>query len=182
MLDFVKCIIKRRAVGIRAVIGLVWYNNAAAARDTFPWNEAHDSPRKTFTMQDETHNAPASPCDAAATFIRGALLLQEKWVLMIVHSLLSGPTGFSELVRRGGINTTTLTQRLTLLEQAGLLVKTIHSTMPPRTSYDLTEAGRALEPILDSITAWSRKHLPAAAAADPCPSEPACPEVRAALV
>ncbi len=80
-------------------------------------------------------------------------------MLMIVYSLLAGPVGFSELVRRGNVNTTTMTQRLNLLESAGLLVKTVHSTMPPRTSYELTESGRALGPILDAITAWSAKHL-----------------------
>ena len=79
--------------------------------------------------------------------------------MMIVHCLFDGPTGFSELVRRGNVNTTTMTQRLNLLEAAGVLVKTIHSTMPPRTSYELTESGRALKPILDAIGSWSAKHL-----------------------
>lgn len=110
----------------------------------------------------------AHSCELAATFIRGAMLLQEKWVLMIVHSLLAGPTGFSELMRRGNINTTTLTQRLNLLEHAGLLVKTIHSTMPPRTSYELTDAGRALKPILEAITQWSERYLPVQEASEGC--------------
>ena len=121
-------------------------------------------------MQDDKREADEEPCNAAAVFIRGALLLQEKWVLMIVFSLLSGPTGFSELVRRGNVNTTTLTQRLNLLEQAGLLVKTIHSTMPPRTSYELTEAGLALKPVLEAVTEWSGKYLPAL---QECPGEDA---------
>jgi len=112
-------------------------------------------------MQDEKDKNDAGPCESNMAFIRGALLLQEKWVLMIVFSLLSGPTGFSELMRRGNVNTTTLTQRLNLLEQAGILVKTIHSTMPPRTSYELTEAGLALRPLLDSIAEWSGKYLSA---------------------
>lgn len=91
--------------------------------------------------------------------VRGVLLLQEKWVLLIIHSLLQGPLGFCELNRRAeGVNATTLSQRLDLLEQSGLIVKTIHSTMPPRTSYDLTEVGRALKPVLDAIKAWSEKY------------------------
>ncbi len=110
-------------------------------------------------------------CDLAADFIRGALLLQEKWVLMIVFRLLCGPTGFSELMRKGNVNTTTLTQRLNLLEQVGLLVKTIHSTMPPRTSYELTEAGRALAPILEAITEWSGKYLPVSEVSGGCSEE-----------
>jgi DNA-binding HxlR family transcriptional regulator len=97
----------------------------------------------------------------AGVFVRGALLLQEKWVMMIVFSLLDGPVSFSELMRKGTVNTTTLTQRLNLLEHAGVLVKTIHSTMPPRTSYELTESGHALKPVLEAITQWSEKYLPA---------------------
>ena len=95
----------------------------------------------------------------AADLMRGVLLLQEKWVLLIVFSLLSGPLSFCDLMRRGTINTTTLTQRLHLLEEAGLLTKTIHSAMPPRTSYALTEGGLALKPILDAIAAWSGAYL-----------------------
>lgn len=97
--------------------------------------------------------------ERAADLMRGVLLLQEKWVLMIVFSLLSGPLSFCDLMRRGTINTTTLTQRLHLLEEAGLLTKTIHSAMPPRTSYALTKGGLALEPILDAIAEWSGAYL-----------------------
>jgi DNA-binding HxlR family transcriptional regulator len=117
-------------------------------------------------VQDKRLETETEPCTAFSDFIRGALLLQEKWVLIIVFSLLSGSTGFSELMRRGNVNTTTLTQRLNLLEQAGILVKTIHSTMPPRTSYELTEAGLALRPVLEAIDAWSGKYLPPASCHD----------------
>ena len=123
-------------------------------------------------MLDNPEQTNTEPCDRAATFVRGALLLQEKWVLMIVFSLMGGPTGFSELMRRGNVNTTTLTQRLNLLEQAGILVKTIHSTMPPRTSYELTEAGHALKPILAAITEWSGKHL--SSEQSPCQTDKLC--------
>ena len=127
-------------------------------------------------MEDDNSENGASACEAAATFIRGALLLQEKWVMMIVHSLLGGSISFNELMRRGGVNTTTLTQRLGLLERAGVLVKTIHSTMPPRTSYELTEAGLALRPVLEAIADWSDKHLPALDAAQRCPGTEECPD------
>ena len=98
-----------------------------------------------------------------AAFIRGVMLLQEKWVLIIVHILLDGSISFNELMRKGNVNTTTLTQRLNLLEEAGVVKKTVHSMMPPRTSYRLTVAGTALKPVLDAVTEWSAKHLQAAA-------------------
>ncbi len=109
-------------------------------------------------------------CGSAA-LIRGVILLQEKWVMLIVHQLLTGPTGFNELSRKAeGVNVTTLSQRLALLEGAGILVKTIHSTMPPRTSYELTDAGRALRSVLKEIEGWSQAHLPAIEPPNVCPN------------
>jgi len=137
----------------------------------------HGRPETKAKMQDEKHETEEVPCRLTAqtaAFLRGALLLQEKWVLLIVHSLLGGSISFNELMRRGGVNTTTLTQRLNLLEGAGVLTKTVHSTMPPRTSYALTEAGQALRPVLDAIAAWSGTHLPARERAGDCPGEAPC--------
>jgi DNA-binding HxlR family transcriptional regulator len=89
------------------------------------------------------------------------LLLQEKWMLFIVRSLMDGPLGFNELSRRArGVNTTTLSQRMDILEKEGLVTKTIYSTIPPRTSYELTGAGKALRKVIDAITQWSEEYLP----------------------
>ncbi|RIH84189.1 putative HTH-type transcriptional regulator [Meiothermus luteus] len=88
-------------------------------------------------------------------------ILQEKWTLHIIRSLLQGPRGFNELSRAvGGCNPATLAQRLEKLEQLGIISKTIHSTMPPRTSYALTQAGQALQEVIEAIDRWSRAYLP----------------------
>ena len=94
--------------------------------------------------------------------VYGAIdLLQEKWTLHIVRTLLNGPKGFNELRREvGNCNPSTLSERLETLVQAGVLGKTVHSTMPPRTSYQLTEAGVALSSVIDAIKAWGLEHLP----------------------
>lgn len=94
-------------------------------------------------------------------------LLQEKWVLHIVRALLEGPHGFNDLGRAvGGVNTTTLSARLEHLERVGVVVKTIESTMPPRTRYELSASGRALQQVVDAIDAWARAHMPACRAAE----------------
>jgi DNA-binding HxlR family transcriptional regulator len=88
-------------------------------------------------------------------------LLQEKWTLHIVRSLLDGPRGFNELARAvGGVNTTTLAARLERLEREGIVSKCVESTMPPRTRYALTEGGVALQGVIDAIDRWARTHLP----------------------
>lgn len=87
-------------------------------------------------------------------------LLQEKWVLHIVRSLLQGQHGFNELSRAvGGANATTLSQRLEHLEALGVVNKTVESTMPPRTHYQLTAAGRELEAVIDAIDRWGQAHM-----------------------
>lgn len=87
-------------------------------------------------------------------------LLQEKWVLHIIRSLLEGPHGFNELARAvGGANATTLSQRLERLEGIGIVQKTVESTMPPRTRYELTEAGRELDAVIAAIDRWGRAHM-----------------------
>ena len=87
-------------------------------------------------------------------------LLQEKWTLHIVRSLLDGPKGFNELGRDiGGCNPTTLTQRLERLEAMGIVNKTVRSTMPPRTLYTLSEAGRELEGVIRAVGGWGERFL-----------------------
>jgi len=89
------------------------------------------------------------------------LILQEKWVLLIVRALLDGPCGFNELGRAiGGCNPATLSQRLERLEAIGLVTKTVVSYMPPRTTYALTPAGLALQGVIRAIDEWARTYLP----------------------
>ncbi|MDQ3043181.1 MAG: helix-turn-helix transcriptional regulator [Acidobacteriota bacterium] len=91
---------------------------------------------------------------------RAFFLLQEKWVLFTLYNLSEGAMGFNELSRCGvGVNPTTLSQTLSLLEAAGLVTREVQSTMPPKTSYELTEAGRALKPILEAMGEWSALYL-----------------------
>jgi DNA-binding HxlR family transcriptional regulator len=93
-------------------------------------------------------------------------VLQEKWVLHIIRNLLDGDKGFNELGRNiGGCNPTTLAQRLDRLESLGLISKTVCSVMPPKSSYSLTESGRALQGVVDAINYWATEYLPEAAIA-----------------
>ena len=87
-------------------------------------------------------------------------ILQEKWVLYIVRSLLDSPKGFNELRRDvGNCNPSTLSERVEMLEQHGILKKTVESYMPPRTNYELTEAGVAMQQVILEIDTWARRYL-----------------------
>jgi len=87
-------------------------------------------------------------------------ILQEKWVLHIVHALLNGPMGFNELGREvGGCNPTTLTQRLARLEELGVVEKETNA-LPQRCAYSLTSSGHDLERVIVAIRGWALAHLP----------------------
>jgi DNA-binding HxlR family transcriptional regulator len=91
--------------------------------------------------------------------VQGIEVLQEKWVLHIVHTLLAGPRGFNAIGREvGGCNPTTLTQRLTRLETLGLIVKA-EGDGTCRACYRLTEAGAQLDGVIGAIHRWADAHL-----------------------
>lgn len=100
--------------------------------------------------------------ESMAALFEGFKILQEKWVLFIVNSLRDGSLGFNEIQRRAAkVNTTTLSQRLSLLEHCGIVTRTELSAFPPKTSYALTEKGRALSDVIEAIKRWSVQYLPA---------------------
>jgi DNA-binding HxlR family transcriptional regulator len=115
------------------------------------------------TAADAAAIAPEIAAEAAnglCPAVEAIALLEAKWVLFIVRILLGGPKGFNELRRAiGHCNPSTLSERLELLERNGIVQKTIHSTMPPRTSYALTCAGHELEGVIGAIDTWARAYL-----------------------
>src|SRR5947209_9889151 len=82
----------------------------------------------------------------------------ERWSLLIVRELLTGPKRFKDLAEAlPGIGTGLLAARLKLLETEGLACKA--RLLPPANTeaYDLTEAGEELGPAVLALTRWGLK-------------------------
>lgn len=93
-------------------------------------------------------------------------LLGKRWTGPIVAVLVEQPAHFADLRRAvPGISERMLSDRLTELGAAGLLLREVDEGPPLRVSYRLTEAGAALEPALKELGRWAEKHLPESA---PC--------------
>jgi len=83
-----------------------------------------------------------------------------KWALLIIEMLGEGTLRFSELRSRvEGISHKMLTQNLRMLERNGLVVRTVHPTVPPRVEYTLTEAGHALRATVDGMCEWTYRYF-----------------------
>ena len=75
-------------------------------------------------------------------------VLGERWSLMIVRDMLVGTTRFNDLARGlPGLSRSLLTKRLRQFEREGLVERF-------GTQYLLTEAGRALRPIVFGLGEW----------------------------
>ncbi len=98
---------------------------------------------------------PNSDCPVCRT----ADVVCGKWTLLVIRDLADGRSRFCELVRSlEGISPRTLSLRLRALEEEGILARQTFPEVPPRVEYALTEKGRALVPIIESMreygTAW----------------------------
>jgi DNA-binding HxlR family transcriptional regulator len=102
------------------------------------------------------------PCvEESCPVARAMEVLDGKWTVLVIRELLVGTRRFSQL--RGslaGISPKTLTDRLRMLEERGLVLRTIYAEVPPRVEYQLTEHGRGLEPVLAALATWSNASMP----------------------
>ncbi|MFG2195105.1 winged helix-turn-helix transcriptional regulator [Streptomyces sp. NPDC048639] len=97
--------------------------------------------------------------DAGITRVFG--LLGKRWTGPIVSVLMQRAVHFAELRRAvPGISERMLSDRLSELGAARLVVREVDEGPPLRVAYRLTEAGRALEPALKELGRWAEQYLP----------------------
>jgi DNA-binding HxlR family transcriptional regulator len=79
-------------------------------------------------------------------------LLGGAWTTNVVWQLSGGPRRFGELTRDiAGISPKMLATRLRELEEKGVVEREVMPTSPPSVEYSLSELGRELIPVIDSI-------------------------------
>ena len=87
-------------------------------------------------------------------------MVGDRWSLVIVRDMLSGKSRFSEfLASAEEITTSVLADRLTRLEQEGLVEKAPYQTRPARFDYKLTPKGRGLLPVLQQMAFWAERYV-----------------------
>lgn len=87
-------------------------------------------------------------------------LLGKKWTGLIIRVLMSGPKRFKDIREQiPDLSDRMLTERIKELEQAQLLKRQVYAETPVRIEYQLTEKGKALEPVIISIQSWGEKWM-----------------------
>jgi DNA-binding HxlR family transcriptional regulator len=96
------------------------------------------------------------PCNIAQTLN----IIGDKWTLLILRQLMLGHATYKEISDNlEGIPSNLLSDRLKCLETDELITSTLYQSHPPRYRYILTESGKDLGDVFNSIILWGDKNL-----------------------
>ncbi len=103
-----------------------------------------------------THQTQAAICQSPLIFDEAMKLIGDFWTLRLVDAIRDDEVRFCELERRiPDISPATLTGRLKKLEEAAVVDRLIETKDKQSVSYCLTERGKRILPILESIKAFT---------------------------
>lgn len=97
------------------------------------------------------------PCPVA----RGLSVIGDRWTMLVLRDLFLGFRRFEEIQSRLGCARHVLADRLRKLEAAGAVERRPYQERPVRHEYRLTEAGKALHPVIVTLISWAEAHRPA---------------------
>lgn len=112
----------------------------------------YDMNKKVIKKADiEPNNCPVTFC---LSRIGG------KWKPIILYLLSKGVNRFGILQRAiEGISKQMLTQQLRELEKDAIITRTVYPQVPPKVEYFLTDYGKSLLPVINSMKRWGEKHM-----------------------
>lgn len=86
-------------------------------------------------------------------------IIGDKWSVLILIGLLKEPRRFTEIEAScPGLSPRTLTQRLRMLEKAGLITRKTYKEFPPRIEYATTKKACELRSALMELKKWAKKY------------------------
>ena len=115
---------------------------------------SHPTPAANRSRAARRAEAQRAECAATAALN----VLGQKWVMRIIRALGERTQRFCELQDAlGGANSATLSQRLKLLEDEGLIERRAISAVPPWVEYSLTAKGGELRGAINGIDRWAER-------------------------
>ncbi len=98
-----------------------------------------------------------SPCPISTTLD----IVGDRWTLVILRDLINGKRRYSDfLASPERITTNILADRLSKMEEAGLVNRRLYQERPRRYEYQLTRKGAELHPLLCAMCEWANVHYP----------------------
>src|SRR6266704_2562342 len=99
--------------------------------------------------------------EQACAIARALDVVGERWSLLLVRELTLGPRRYRDLAAGlPGIPSNVLAARLKDLQAAGVITRRTLPAPTDVTVYELTDAGRALQPALKELLDWGLRYAP----------------------
>jgi DNA-binding HxlR family transcriptional regulator len=106
----------------------------------------------------KAYEEPSKSCDGALA--QAFEFLGKRWNGVLLGTLTNGPSGFAELKRNVlGISDSVLSERLSELQAAGLVLRSVEPGPPVSVSYELTDTGKALIPAMRALASWASENF-----------------------
>jgi DNA-binding HxlR family transcriptional regulator len=87
-------------------------------------------------------------------------ILAKKWTGLILRVLMEEKRRFRDIREQiPQMSERMLAERLKDLEASGLINRQVYPETPVRIEYTLTDKGKALQPVLDSIEKWAHEWI-----------------------
>lgn len=111
-----------------------------------------------MTTEPTIHNKET--CKASVTAVRDTLyVVNGKWKLPMLVSLMTGPKRFKELQRDlEGITPKILSKELRELELNGFVTRSVYDTTPVTVIYERTTYADSLGKVVDELRKWGMNH------------------------
>ena len=101
---------------------------------------------------------PQCPVETILALNECLTVLGGKWKVPIIGALQFGAKRFKDLELMMKITPRMLSKELKELELNNIIQKNTCSTKPTRIEYELTESGKSLSPILETMVSWGMHH------------------------
>ena len=85
-------------------------------------------------------------------------VINGKWKILILVTLMEKPFRFKELAREVNITPRMLSKELQDMEMNKLITRTVHQTKPISVEYAIAPHGLTLGPVLESMANWGKFH------------------------
>ncbi|MBP1157066.1 MULTISPECIES: helix-turn-helix domain-containing protein [unclassified Paenibacillus] len=87
-------------------------------------------------------------------------LLGKRWTGLIIRALLSGSKRFKDISTIiEHMSDRMLSERFKELETEGIIIRRVYDEIPVRIEYELTDKGRALEPMMTECEKWAEEWI-----------------------
>jgi DNA-binding HxlR family transcriptional regulator len=111
-------------------------------------------PRGNRARRQRANPVSGCPLTAALAAVGG------KWKLIIIYWLADSPKHFAGLRRAiSEISQKVLTQQLRELTADGIVSRQATGAVPSPVEYSLTDYGRSVLPLVESVRVWGRQHI-----------------------